>query len=129
MTTTQSRRKCGECQCPGHNARTCTNVSSRDVHDAFVIGGYTMNERVSEGGFVYFPEGRPFTAENEDQGRMFWKVVDGVRGTTRPVTYDDLHINGSWGRASQGQIDQMYTLLEKYVNYNRQQNAVQNVED
>ena len=130
MTTkTKRTTKCGKCQVPGHNARTCKNVSEESVVDAFNIGGFTMNERVEDGGFIYFPTCHPWTAENEDQGRAFWRVKEGSMKSTAPVTYDDLHINVSRGFANERQINQMYTLLERYVNYKRQQKAAQQPED
>ena len=62
MTTEMKRTvTCGSCQVSGHNARTCANVTKESVLAAFTIGGFTMNERYEECGFVYFPASRPWT--------------------------------------------------------------------
>ena len=124
MTKTK-QHNCSTCRRPGHNARTCPDVSKTDVEAAFEIGGFTINERFPECGFIYFPASRPWTKENEDQGRVFWKV-EGER-TDVPITREQVWINESWSYPNARQIEQLYKLVHLYVNYKRQQKAARKV--
>ena len=55
-------------------------VTREEVEAAFNAGGYTINERFEECGFIYFPTGTrkhlqgAAGRDHDDQGRVFWNV-------------------------------------------------------
>jgi len=111
-------------------------ITREQVEQAFNVGGFTMNERYEETGFVYFPakelsgqEGRDYP----DQGRVFWVVEKHVYpGTIEGRTaqgvdaalgecQDTFSTSCSHGRPNDRQFTQIETLLRLYVVYRRQQ--------
>lgn len=94
-------------------------ITKQEVEAAFEIGGYTINERFPECGFIYFPTCHPYTKDNPEQGRVFWKL--NVPAGFEPITRADIHINESWSYPNPVQASQLYDLVEVYVNYCRQE--------
>lgn len=111
---------------------TATLVQKSEVEAAFKQGGYTVNERFPECGFLYFPASAPWTRGNPDQGRVFWEVdafkypegsegefqrmLDDVSGLLR----DAISISASWGFPTDKQQGQILELLRLYVLYQRE---------
>jgi hypothetical protein len=116
-----------------------TEILLEDVHAAFNTGGYTINERFEECGFVYFPTGTKAHLEGErgrnhpDQGRVFWRVkkhdypdtilgrVDRDLDKKLGQSRDELSIGVSWGRATDRQMSEIAQMLKLYVLYRRQE--------
>jgi hypothetical protein len=104
-------------------------VTQEQVVAAFKRGGYTIDERFPECGFVYFPASEPRTKDNPDQGRIFWNIkkhkyeddtqrrIDEAIG----VCQDTVEISASWGFPSEQQQREIVTLLTLYVRFSRQQ--------
>lgn len=112
-------------------------VTREEVDAAFHAGGYTIDERYPECGFVYFPtgtkrhlkgaEGR----DHPDQGRVFWNVeqheypdnldgrqqaqIDKVLGKC----LDSIDVSSSWGRATDKQQMEIEEAIRAYVVYCR----------
>lgn len=113
-------------------------VTKEQVEQAFRVGGFTINERFEECGFIYFPTSEPPTKENPDQGRVFFnfepheypdtdegafeKRMDAVMGSCR----DTVTVSPSWDRATDRQMEQIYTLLTRWVTFTRQQRGTWN---
>lgn len=128
MARKKKKRKaptCGACSEKGHTKRSCSMIAESDVIKLFEAGGYTINERFPECGFVYFPTCPPYTKENESQGRVFFTVEEHARDNGNNslglLTEEDIHINVSWGRPNDKQVGQLYKLVTLYVNYCREQ--------
>jgi hypothetical protein len=111
-------------------------ITKEQVEQAFNVGGFTMNERYLETGFIYFPskelsgqEGRDYP----DQGRVFWNVekhvypdtlvgradkqIDASLGSCR----DTFSTSVSHGRPNDRQLVQIESLIKLYVLFRRQQ--------
>lgn len=114
-------------------------IKLEDVHAAFDAGGYTINERFEECGFVYFPTGTKTHLSGQegrdwkDQGRVFWSVKkhvypDTIVGRADKVldqklgqSKDELNVSPSWGRPTDRQITEIESMLKLYVLYRRQE--------
>ena len=108
-------------------------LEKEDVTRLFEQGGYTIDERFLETGYLYFPLCAPHTKENPDQGRVFWHVekhvyADTDAGRTEKLLdqrfgscKDELSVSPSWGRATDKQMDEIQILLKRYVLFCRQQ--------
>ena len=116
-----------------------TEIKVEDVHAAFNKGGYTINERFEECGFVYFPTGTKVHLEGErgrkhpEQGRVFWHIEkhvypDTIMGRTEKTLdkklgqcRDSLSVSASWGRPTDRQMEEITQMLKLYVLYRRQE--------
>jgi len=108
-------------------------LEKADVTRLFEKGGYTINERFEECGFIYFPASEPRTKENPNQGRVLWVINKHVYPDTPDgalqkrldqmtgLCKDELSISSSWGRANDVQIEEIRELLKYYVIFCRQQ--------
>jgi hypothetical protein len=97
---------------------TRREVTKTEVEAAFRAGGYTINERYPECGFLYFPASKPYTAENPNQGRVFWNVEK-----TEDPNDPQIAVCASWDFPTDKQINEILKLLALYVSYNRQRKA------
>ena len=107
-------------------------VTKEQVERAFEKGGFTINERFKECGFIYFPVGAPYTKENPDQGRVFWNVVPHKYPDTEAGRLekqldaslgrcqDGINVSMGWGRPPDEQMKQIEELLWLYVIFRRQ---------
>jgi hypothetical protein len=72
-------------------------------------GVYSIQERVDDAGFVYFPD-----------GRVTWKINE---NPTDPDNFE-VELFESWGSPGKLQIRDIMRLVAAYVSYNRQQKKV-----
>ena len=109
-----------------------TLVSEEQVEQAFEKGGFTINERFEETGYLYFPTSAPWTRDNPEQGRVFWqieafeypdtqegdwqKILDEISGCVR----DSISTNCSWGRPNDKQMEEIVEALRLYVVFVRE---------
>lgn len=108
-------------------------LEKEDVTRLFEVGGYTINERFKETGFIYFPTDGSKSKESPNQGRVFWHVEehaypDTVAGRTDKhldqrlgMCRDVLSVSPSWERATDKQDKEIRQLLKHYVIFCRQQ--------
>jgi len=89
-------------------------ITKEEVEQAFKKGGFTINERFPECGFVYFPASKPRTSKNPDQGRVSWLAEE---------EDDTISISPNWGFPTEEQNAQILRLLALYVTYVRQVRA------
>lgn len=82
-----------------------TKITKQEVESARKNGTYSIEERVDESGFVYFPD-----------GRVTWRV-------TNTVDPDDFEVElfESWGSPTRLQVRDIMRLVARYVAFNRQQ--------
>lgn len=108
-------------------------VTKEQVEAAFMKGGYTINERFKECGFIYFPTCAPFTKENPEQGRVFFKVdrhaypdtqqgqLDKALDEQLGQVRDSFSTSASWGYPTEKQQREIDELIKLYVIFCRQQ--------
>jgi hypothetical protein len=83
------------------------HVAQEEVEQAFKRGGYKLNERFPDCGFVYFSHGG-------EEGRVLWDFDE---------TTDKLSISSSWGFPSDTQKEEILKALALYVTFKRQARA------
>jgi hypothetical protein len=113
-------------------------VTKEMVTEVFDAGGYTINERFEETGFIYFPLAEAHLTGKRgrdwpDQGRVFWQVEkhkypdtpDGKMEATLDRQFgkclDEINVCSSWGRATDEQTAQILKVVQLYTLYSRQQ--------
>ena len=108
-------------------------LTKQDVIRLFEQGGYTIDERYPETGFIYFPTDGSRSKDSPDQGRVFWNIVkheypdtlvgraDRQLDKTFGMCRDALEIHPSWDRATDKQMEEIGKLLKHYVLFCRQQ--------
>ena len=92
-------------------SKVLSPIAKERVVEAFTSSGLTLEERFPDCGFVYFPRSAPFTAENPDQGRVFWEYDEGT---------DEISVGSSWGRPRDAQHLSIQKALALYITFKRQ---------
>lgn len=106
-------------------------ITKEQVIAAFEVGGYTINERFKETGFLYFPTDGSKSKNSLGQGRVFWMVekheyeseVDRRIDQACGVCQDSISISPGWGFPSEEQRTQILELLKLYVLFARRARA------
>jgi hypothetical protein len=117
-------------------------VTKEQVEQAFEVGGFTINERFEECGYVYFPDGKELRGQDgreyPHQGRVLFSFtrheypdtpeglleeqMDKAFGACR----DSGSVSPSWGRPTDRQMDQINAALKLWVIFSRQQRGTWN---
>ena len=101
-------------------------VTKEQVEAAFTKGGFQIEERFEECGFIYFKDW------TDSDARLFWTVHEHVYPDTPEgqldkqlderfgTLKDRVEVRSSWGMPSKEQVEAALQALKLYVGYVRQ---------